>query len=187
VLAAAGVAVNLGRLDESIALCRRAITLDPLNVHGHRYLALSSLFAGLPEQAEAAVNQALELSPLGGMTYSILGDVYLAQRRFPEALSAIKKESHEGFRLLGLSKAYHALGRKAQSTAALVQLGKFPVHAFLNAEGNAYCGNVDLAFEWLERAYAQRNAGLPQIRLRLRNLDGDSRWRPFLKKMGLGD
>ena len=69
VLAAALVAGNLGRLEESIALCRRAIALDPLNVRGHRYLGQFSLFAGLLEQAEAALKEALELNPLGGMTY----------------------------------------------------------------------------------------------------------------------
>ena len=65
----------------------------------------------------------------------------------------------------------------------------FPMHAYLNAQANAYCGNVDQAFEWLERAYAQRNAGLCQIKLQplLRNLHGDPRWPPFLKKMGLAD
>ena len=85
--------------------------------------------------------------------------------------------------------AYHALGRKTPSSAALEQLGELPMHAYLNAQANAYCGNVDQAFEWLERAYAQRNAGLCQIKLQplLRNLHGDPRWPLFLKKMGLAD
>ena len=164
VLGAAHVIGNLGRLDESIALCRRAIALDPLNVQAHRYLGMYSLFAGLLEQAEAALKDAVELSPLGGMTYRSLGQVYLAQGRFPEALAAFKEESHEGFRLLGLAAAYHALGQTAPSSAALEQLAELPMHAFLNAEGNAYCGDADQAFEWLERAYLQRNAGLCQMK-----------------------
>ena len=113
VLAAALMAGNLGRLDESIALCRQGIALDPLNVHAHRYLGLYSLFAGFLEQAEAALTAAFELNPLGGMTNSGLGNIYLAQGRFPEALAAFEKESHEGLRLLGLAAAYHALGQKA--------------------------------------------------------------------------
>ncbi len=189
VLAAAVAAGNVGHLDESIALCRRAIALDRLNVHGHRYLGLFSLFAGLLEQAEAALKEALELNPLGGLTYKSLGDVYLVQGRFPEALAAFEKESHDGFRLLGLSMAHRALGQKGPSAAALEQLGELPMHAFLNAQANAYCGNVDLAYEWLERAYTQRNAGLCQMKFQplLRNLHGDSRWQPFLKKMGFAD
>ena len=189
VLFAAAAAGNLGKLDESIALCRRAIALDPLNAHGHRYLSLFSLFAGQLAQAEAAARATLELNPLGGLTYINLGEVYLAQGRFPEALAAVEKEPHDGFRLLGLAAAYHSLGQKAQSSAALEQLGELPMHAFLNAQANAYCGNVDLAFEWLERAYAQRNAGLSQMKfqLMLRTLHGDPRWSLFMKKMGLDD
>lgn len=189
VLAAAFVAGSLGRLHEAIALARRVIVLDPLNVQGHRYLGMFSLFAGFLKQAEAALKQALELNPLGGMTYEHLGEVYLAQGRHAEALAAFKKESLEELRLLGLSAAYHALGRKAQSSAALEQLSELPLHAFLIARGNAYCGNVDRAFEWLERAHTQRNAGLSQIKLHplLRNLHSDPRWQPFLEKLGLAD
>jgi TolB-like protein/Tfp pilus assembly protein PilF len=190
VLSAAWVAQTHDTLDEPIALCRRAIALDPLNVLGHRLLGLFSLHAGFLEQAEAALKKALELNPLVGMTYFALGLVYLAQGRFSEALAAFEKESHEGHRLLGLSTAYHALGREAPSSAALEQLEQLSgLYAVSIAQGNAYRGNVDLAFEWLERAYTQRNPGLTQIKHRplLSNLHGDPRWQPFLKKMGLAD
>jgi tetratricopeptide (TPR) repeat protein len=186
VLAASRLAAALfGRVDEAIELCRRAIALDPFNALGHRYLGLTLLNSGLLEEAEAALKQALELDPLGGMTRVALGQVYLAQGRFPEALAEFEKESHEGFRLLGLSMAYHALGQKTRSSAALEQLGDLSVHAYLNAQANAYCGNLDVAFQWLEHAYAQRNAGLPSMKLQpsLRALHGDPRWRAFLAKM----
>jgi tetratricopeptide (TPR) repeat protein len=153
----------------------------------HRYLGLISLFAGQLTQAESAAKEALELNPLGGLTHFGLGQVYLGQRRFADALEAFEKEPNDGFRQLGLSMAYHALGRKALSSAALEQLGELPMHAYLNAQANAYCGNVDAAFEWLDRAYAQRNAGLSQMKVQtlLRNLHGDPRWPQFMKKMGL--
>jgi len=189
VLTAAWALSGVGPLDESIALCRRAIALDPLNAHSHRYLGMFSLWGGDLAQAEASAKKTLELSPLGGLTNACLGNVYLEQRRFAEALAAYEKEPHDGFRLLGLAAAYHALGRKMQSSAALEQLGELPMHAYLNAQANAYCGNIDLAFEWLERAYKQRNAGLSQTKFQpmLRTLHGDPRWSLFMKKMGLDD
>ena len=189
VLAAAAVAGGLGRFDESIALCRRAIALDPLSVRAHRALGLNSLFGGLPEQAETALQEALELDPLSGMTHAGLGNVYLEQHRFEEALAAFQKESVDGFRLLGLSVALHALGRSAASSAALEQLSELPAHKYLNAQARAYRGEVDQAFEWLERAYVQRNAGLSQVKVQplLRNLHGDPRWQIFLKKIRLAD
>src|SRR5208283_138617 len=139
----AKIAGTLGALNDSIALCRRAIALDPFNVLGHRYLGLFSLFAGLLDQAEAALKEALELNPHAGMTYEYVGQVCLPQGRFAEALVAFEKESDEGHRLLGQSLANHALKRRAQSSAALEQLSELPAHAFLIARGNAYCGNVD--------------------------------------------
>jgi tetratricopeptide (TPR) repeat protein len=156
---------------------------------GHRYLGLVLLNSDLPDEAEAALKHALELNPLGGMTRAALGQTYLAQGRFPEALAEFEKESHEGFRLLGLSMAYHALGQETQSSAVREQLGDLSAHAYLNAQANAYCGNVDLAFQWLERAYVQRNAGLPSMKSQpsLRALHGDPRWQPFLTKMRLGE
>ena len=189
VITAAWVAGSLGRLDESFMLCRRAIALDPLNVLGHRYLGYFSLFGGFLDQAEAAVTEAIELNPLGAFAHAHLGEIYLLRGRFPEALAAFEKEPHKGFRLLGLSVANFALERKAASVAALQELDELPLHAFLIAQGHAYCGNVDRAFEWLERAYSQRHARLCQVKLEplFRNLYGDPRWRLFLKKMRLAD
>jgi len=189
VLATAWTVGGLGHLQESIALCRRAIALDPLNALGHRYLGYFSLYAGLLEQAEAALNEALEINPLGAFTRSHLGESYLIQGRLAEALATFEKEPHEGYRLLGRSVANHALGREEISATALDQLSELPVNAFLIAQGNAYRGNVDLAFRWLERAHAQRNAVLCHVKLEplLHSLHGDSRWTVFLKKMGLTD
>ena len=126
---------------------------------------MNSLWGGLPEQAETALKEALELNPLAGLTHSTLGSVYLEQHRFEEALAAFEKESIDGFRLLGSSVAHHALGRTAAASAALEQLSELPAHKYLNAQARAYRGEVDQAFEWLERAYVQGNAGLGQIKI----------------------
>ena len=44
----------------------------------------------------------------------------------------------------------------------------------------------DVAFEWLNRAYAQRDPGLTYLQCspHFRSLHGDPRWRAFLKTMG---
>lgn len=58
--------------------------------------------------------------------------------------------------------------------------------AFQIAEVFAERGNAEAAFEWLERAHAQHDTGLSEIRTSppLRHLSGDPRWAAFLKKMG---
>jgi hypothetical protein len=46
---------------------------------------------------------------------------------------------------------------------------------------------VDQAFEWLDRAYAQRDGGFSEMKgdPLLRNLDGDRRFTALLRKLKL--
>jgi hypothetical protein len=46
-------------------------------------------------------------------------------------------------------------------------------------------GEHDASFDWLDRAYAQRDSGLANLMTSplLRSLHGDSRWGEFLKRM----
>jgi len=55
------------------------------------------------------------------------------------------------------------------------------------ALGGHYQQEIDLAFEWLERAYVQRDGGLTETKTdRLfRRLHADPRWGVFLRKIGL--
>ena len=48
-------------------------------------------------------------------------------------------------------------------------------------------GDTEIAFEWLERAYENHDGGLLSVLVEplLSNLHEDSRWIPFLDKMGL--
>jgi hypothetical protein len=88
-----------------------------------------------------------------------------------------------------LPLAYHALGRRSESDTALAALkSKYAGEmAYQIAEAHAFRGEADLAFEWLERAYRQRDGGVSEIKYdRLfRKLINDPRYKAFLKKMRL--
>jgi tetratricopeptide (TPR) repeat protein len=181
----------LGRLDEAVALLRRAAVLDPLSAQVHRSLGRWCYCAGLLEEADAALRKTLELNPLGARTHHYLGAVRLTQGRLDEALDEFQREGHDTFRLLGLALVQHARGEPAQSDAALRELSEKDPEgsAYQIAQGHAYCGATDLAFEWLKRAQMQRDPGLGIMKHDplLDNLHGDPRWQPFLEKMGLAD
>jgi len=85
--------------------------------------------------------------------------------------------------------AYHALGRDPDSNAALAGLiGKNGADAaFQIAQVYAYRGEADKSFEWLDRAYKQRDSGLPEIKTDplLKNLRHDQRYTELLKKLHL--
>ena len=59
--------------------------------------------------------------------------------------------------------------------------------AYRDAEALAWRGEKDKAFEWLERAYQQRDGGLSEIKvdLLLDHLHADPRFNALLKKMNL--
>jgi hypothetical protein len=85
--------------------------------------------------------------------------------------------------------AYHALGRGQDSTAALGALiAKYGTDgAYQIAQVYAYRGESDKSFEWLERAYKQRDPGLTDMKTDplLKSLRHDPRYTEFLKKMHL--
>jgi tetratricopeptide (TPR) repeat protein len=191
VRSAANAASFLGRMDEAIALARRAVTLDPLSVPAHRNLAYIYICEGLLNDAEAAVQRALELNPQAGLTHYSLGLIRLAQGRLEEALAATEREANHIFRLLGLALVQHAQGQPAESDAALRALIENDADnaAYQIAQVYAYRDELDRAFEWLERAYVQRDPGLAAMKqdILLRKLHRDPRWQPFVEKMGLAD
>ncbi|MEO8741496.1 MAG: tetratricopeptide repeat protein [Casimicrobiaceae bacterium] len=180
-----------GRYDEAIALLRRAVELDPLSGTVYCFLAGSYRIAGRLDRAETAIRKSLELSPHGGFGHYNLSDVCLAQGRLDEALEEAKRETHKMFRLFALAKVYHAQGRHTESDAALEELINTyaDTAAFQIAEIFAYRDQRDEAFAWLERACAQRDAGMIFVRASpsMRGLHRDPRWRPFVEKVGLAD
>jgi TolB-like protein/Tfp pilus assembly protein PilF len=189
VIAASVLADSLGNKEESVALARRAAALDPLSYIAHGNLALRCLNSGLLEEADTALDQAFKLNPRAGLLPAVLGTLRLEQGRPDEAIAAFQQEGIEALRLAGTAMAQHALGQHAESEATLkLVIDRCADNGALQiAEAFAYCGDADRAFEWLERAYLQRDSGLPQMQSwpLLRNLHGDARWRPFLEKMGL--
>ncbi|MFN8007853.1 MAG: protein kinase [Terriglobia bacterium] len=186
---AANLAAALGRFNEAMILERQAIVLDPLRVAGHSNLSFNAYYAGQLQEAEAAARKALELNPQFPYPRYMLGLIYLAQWKAEEALVEIQKEPEPAWRGQGLALAYYAAGKKKEADAALADyIEKFKDGgAFQIAEIYAYRGEADKAFEWLERAYKQRDGGFSQMKgdPLLRNLEPDPRYKAFLKKLNL--
>lgn len=84
---------------------------------------------------------------------------------------------------------YYALGRKKESDAALTELiAKYHEGgAYQIALVYAFRNQSDEAFEWLNRAYAQRDGGLifTKVDPQLKSLHNDPRYAAFLKKLDL--
>jgi tetratricopeptide (TPR) repeat protein len=186
---AAAEAAILGRLDEALPLARRAVDLDPLNAHSWAALGEIEFRGGKLEEAEADYRKAQEFRPDDDL-YSInLSEIYVMQGRPQDALPLIERVGYDPIRTFLYSIAYHALSRKKESDTALSELiTKY--HASMAhqiAEVYAFRNQSDEAFEWLERAYTQRDSGLifTKVDPLLKSLHNDPRYAAFLKKLNL--
>jgi len=144
----------MGRLDEAVADCKKALELNPDVVAAHKNLS----------------------------------EIYVIQGRPQDALPEIKLVRYDLVRAFLYPIAYYALGRKKESDVALGDLiAKYHDHADLIAQVYAFRNQSDEAFEWLDRAYAQRNSGLIKTKVDplLNSLHSDPRFAAFLKKLNL--
>jgi TolB-like protein len=179
------IARRLGRLEQAIALGEYLVARDPINERGHDQLALAYLHAGRLDEALAGFRTVLRLAPEFSSEHSYIGRVLMLKGEAKAALTEVQQEPAESWRLIGLSMAYHALGQKAESDAALDELiskyGQIMVYEI--AEVLAYRGEADRAFKWLDRA--AKFLGAIAVDPMLENLHSDPRWLPLLRRFGM--
>ena len=98
------------------------IRRDPVNVAALYNLGLHQRMAGRLDAAIASFRTVLSLAPGRGGAHAELGTALLLKGDAQGALAEIEQETSEVWRMIGLPMAYHALGRKAESDAALAAL-----------------------------------------------------------------
>jgi serine/threonine protein kinase/Tfp pilus assembly protein PilF len=186
---AATLGATLGRFDEAITMSRKAIEHDPLSVPAYNNLGIHFYYADRLQEATTSLQKALELNPQFPTTHVWLGRVYLAQSYHQKALAEMEKEPDPASRAFGLALAYQGLAQKKKADTALQNLiEKYQANwAYQIAVVYAFRGEKDRAFEWLERAFAQRDGGLSQLKgdPLLKNLESDPRYSKFLQKLKL--
>ena len=179
---------SLGRLDEALALGEAAVRRDPVDVAARFDLGYHQRMAGRLDAAIASFRTVLSLSPSNGGAHCQLGVALLLKADAKGALAEIEQETREIYKMIGLPMVYHALGRKADSDAALAALiAKSEKDASYNiASAYAYRGEADQAFAWLDKAVEYGDGGLSEIVTDnlFDKIHGDPRWLPFLRKVG---
>jgi DNA-binding winged helix-turn-helix (wHTH) protein/cytochrome c-type biogenesis protein CcmH/NrfG len=177
-----------GRLDESIALQRQVIALEPLSGASYGSLAVRLFAAGKLDEALAAHQRALELDPQLEYVHLNRAEILLAQGLPTEALKEVELEPGEVWRMLGKVLVLHDLGRTTESDAALQQLiGTYPAEPYVIANAYAYRGEEDEAFAWLDRAFERRDGNLIAIQTDplLSKLHADPRFAALLLRMNI--
>jgi serine/threonine-protein kinase len=183
------IALTFGDADRAVELYQVYLERNPLDPYTLNSLCVALCAANrLPQCLETRL-RLLRLYPeYGGVNRSVgYARLYLGQ--FAPALAAMQREPNEDYRRVGLAIVYSAMGRRAESDAALNSLvEKFaPGDAYGIAAVHAYRGEIDEAFHWLDRAYRDHNFAMVGIKADplLRNLHGDRRFQELLSRMNL--
>ena len=183
-----GLMRALGRVPEAIAAARKAIDLDPLRPGS--WVQMGRLHNGTGDfpAARQALERALQISPEFEAAHFHRGVTSLLEGKPDDALADFRK-SGRTYSNAGIAIAEHTLGHASESQAALeTEIAGFAGGAaYQIAEVYAWRGEKDKAFEWLERALAQRDGGLSfmQVDPLLASLRSDARYGAFLQKIGL--
>ncbi len=185
----ARIIVYLGRFDEAERQARQAVELDPLSTVTHGNLARVLFYAGKLDEADSAARKAAELQPTGAGSHRF--QVLIAAQRGDReaALREAQLEPDPRFRRFELAVAHYVRGDRKAADAALADLIANAREGFAYQIAQVYAlrGEKDKAFEWLQTAFDDRDAGMLGLLVDplLRGLRDDPRYKNFLARLGL--
>jgi serine/threonine-protein kinase len=185
----------VGRLSEAIEEMRKALVLDPLYPQYSRWISRFLLYAGDYAGAIAQSHKTLELNEDYFQAYLDIGSALLAQGQSDRALEWYRKgqglessvRSYDAY----IVRALALLGRRDEAEAIMARLDEESRQQYVRAEvmamGFAALGDLDRAFDCLERAFQARSAGLIYLHLDpgYAPLRGDPRFADLVRRIGL--
>jgi serine/threonine-protein kinase len=181
----------LGRLPEALAQARVATGLDPLSAQAWEIASRYEIALDDFAAAETSLRRALDIAPEHGRVPVGLGLLHLLLGDAAQAHAWYARADNEAFRLSGQAMAAHLAGDRASVQRMLDALVAEGAHtsAYQIGEVLAWCGRRDDAFAWLQRAVAQRDAGVQYLGYDpvLRPLHDDPRYPRMLREVGLRD
>ncbi|MBA7623130.1 Serine/threonine-protein kinase PknD [subsurface metagenome] len=177
----------LGRHDEAIAEIKLAQELDPLSLVISRNLGQFFYFARQYDQAIEALQRTMDMDPNFSGIHGYLGDAYLQKSMYEEALAEFQK----GMSQSAIGITYAKMGRREEALQLLDDLIKRSKEEYVSPLGVARfyfaLGENDQGFEWLDKAYEERDGLLCVLKIdpECDSVRSDTRFTALLKKMGL--
>ncbi len=179
----------VGRLAPALEAQREALRLDPMALIHNRLLGALLYCAGRYDEAARILRKTIELDPAFLSSHFNLGCIHLAQGEPTAALAAFEREPHIPLSLTGRSIALHAGGQTdaAQTTLDMLIVEHGQAWGYQVAQVYAQRGDVEHAFEWLDRALLERDAGMLSIGVDplIQPLTTDPRFRQLLTQIGV--
>jgi tetratricopeptide (TPR) repeat protein len=184
-------------MERGLEAGRRAVELAPVDMllRGHQMYYLSSI--GRHDELVEGCQQAAEVDSTHYLVASCRGLGRLLEGQLPEAIAqfevAAERSGGSSLPLMDLGVAYAVAGRREDAARVIADL-----HARADRQGYSVSGKVAMihtvlgeteqAFEWLERAYAERDPMMLFLLRGFRYYDGlraDPRFDDLVRRVGL--
>ncbi len=193
----------MGRMSEAISENQRALQLDPLSLPINNFMGMTYMFAGDYEKADQQFQRTIAMDPTFPLAHQYFSFLLTAMGRYEQAIAENEKSE-----LLGGASPEDAAGEAAKKLRAYKTGGergywqhnldltlralKAPNGLFVSASdlasSYALAGEKDEAFQWLDKAYAERDGkdiALLNCDPAFKNLHGDPRFADLLRRIGL--
>ncbi len=178
----------LGDFEEGIAELKRSLTLDPLNLTYMHSLASAYNMSRNFDQARSTIERISDVEPTYDMSW-IQAQIALREGRPADALTIIGQDAQLWRRLYIRALAHWALGDQDEARQALDRLIEEDAQdaAIQIAEIYDAHGDIENAFEWIDRAIDQRDPGIAQLRILFPDgtVHHDPRYKAVLERVGL--
>jgi serine/threonine-protein kinase len=183
----------MGDIDGALAEARRGQELDPLNPMTPAVVADQLVYAREYEAAMSELERAVQLDPsFDRARDELLEWIYAFQDRYTNAIAVrtdrMRREGQPQESITALESAFAASGPAGYWRWRLDQLQRAATLRYVApsefAKNYAMLGDLDAAFEWLERAFNERD-GMELIRVwpGYDSLIADSRYADFLERL----
>ena len=193
----------VGRMSEAIAENQKALELDPLSLPINNFMGMTYMFAGDYEKSYQQFQHTIAMDPTFPLAHEYFSFLLKMMGRLEEGIKEYEKSEVLGGANSEDAAAEAAMMRQAlkkggekglwQKTLQLTlerqnrSKGEF-VGAGVMASVYALAGDKDKAFEWLDKAYAERDGEditLLKCDPSFKNLRGDPRFVALLRRLGL--
>jgi serine/threonine protein kinase/tetratricopeptide (TPR) repeat protein len=186
---------HLGRHEEAIREIKIARNLDPLSPRISASVGFFIIFLRRYGEAHDELNKALEVDPNHFLTHELLGWVYEATGKYEGAvkcyLLAIELGGMSKDPEADLASCYALMGKREEARKILDNLIEHSKGNFVSGVDLAFIcaalGEKDQAFDWLEKAFRERDPYLLNIKYyyRFDSLRSDPRYADLLRRIGL--